>query len=128
MDPKMIEETARLVAAYVSHNAVSISELPALIQSTYKALTTTGEGTVVVEAQQPAVSVKKSVSASAVICLECGKGQKMLKRHLHTAHDLTPDEYRTKWNLPLDYPMVAPDYAARRSELAKTIGLGKKRV
>lgn len=120
--------TAKLVAAYVGDNAVSIGDVPALIASTYAALVNTASPEPSsVERQLPAVSVKKSVAADAIVCLECGKRQKMLKRHLHTAHGLSVEDYRSKWSLPADYPMVAPDYAARRSQLAIDHGLGRKK-
>lgn len=118
----------KIVAAYVGNNTLTISDIPVLIQAAYAALVSViSPAPVPVEARPPAVAVKKSVTAGAIICLECGKSQKMLKRHLLTAHALTVDDYRTKWSLPADYPMVAPYYAARRSELAKASGLGFSR-
>ncbi len=118
----------KIVAAYVGNNTLTISDIPDLIQAAYTALVRAiSPAPAPVEAQPPAVAVKKSVTPGAIICLECGKSQKMLKRHLLTAHDLTVDDYRAKWSLPADYPMVAPDYAARRSELAKASGLGFSR-
>ncbi len=118
--------TADIVAAYVSNNPVPVGELPKLIGDIHAALN--GIGTPVVEPivkQEPAVSIKKSVTPDFIICLEDGKKFKSLKRHLQH-FDLTPDQYRQKWNLPADYPMVAPNYAATRSALAKSIGLGRK--
>lgn len=121
--------TARLVAAYLGNTAVAIGDVSPLIASTYAALINTASPEPApAEHQPPAVSVKKSVTADAIVCLECGKRQKMLKRHLHTAHDLTVEDYRSKWSLPADYPMVAPDYAARRSQLAIDHGLGRKKA
>lgn len=127
--PNFIELSADIVSAYVSNNSVPASELPTLLSSIYAALTKS------VQAQSqepqaeltPAVPVKKSVTADAIICLEDGKKFKSLKRHLRTTYDMTPEQYRTKWGLPVDYPMVAPSYAKARSELAKTMGLGQQR-
>jgi len=116
----------QIVSAYVQHNTISSAEIPSLISQIYAALTTVGE-TKVEETLVPAVTVKKSVTSEAIICLECGKSLSMLKRHLKTDHDLTPAQYREKWKLPLSYPMTAPDYASRRSELALKIGLGRKK-
>lgn len=124
----MIELTTKLVAAYLGNNPMAARDIPDLIRSTYAALATAATPEPpAAERQQPAVSIRKSVTAEAIICLDCGQSQKMLKRHLATAHGLTVDEYRTKWSLPADYPMVAPDYAAHRSQLAFKIGLGRKR-
>ena len=121
----MIDLTTRIVAAYVAKNPITVDGLADLIRTTYAALlnTSTAEQPVP-EKGQPAVPIKKSVKPDAIHCLECGKGQKMLKRHLAAAHGLTVDEYRAKWSLAKDYPMVAPDYAEHRSALAKKIGLG----
>ncbi len=120
--------TAKLVAAYLRGNTIAVSDVPTLIGSTYTALAnTTVPEPLPAEHQSPAVSVKKSVTPDAIICLDCGKSQKMLKRHLHTAHNLSVEDYRSKWSLPADYPMVAHDYAARRSQLAITFGLGRKK-
>ena len=118
--------TAKIVSAHVAKNQLGADALPALIQSVYRSLATAGEVEVKPEAQAPAVPVKKSVFPDYIICLEDGKKLKMLKRHLKTSYNLTPDEYRTKWSLPHDYPMVAPSYASHRSMLAKKIGLGRK--
>jgi predicted transcriptional regulator len=128
--PNYIELAADLVSAFVSNNPVPASELPALIGSVHQALTKVAKGTSepAVEAPKaPAVSVRKSVQPDYIICLEDGKRFKSLKRHLRTVYDLTPDQYRAKWGLAHDYPMVAPNYAAARSELAKQLGLGQKR-
>jgi predicted transcriptional regulator len=120
--------TAEIVAAHVSNNAVSMSDLPNLIRDVHRTVSSLGTAAAapfVDEAKAPAVSVKKSVTPDYLICLEDGKKLKMLKRHLHTSYGLTPDAYRAKWGLPKDYPMVAPNYAAKRSALAKQIGLGR---
>ncbi|WP_062227363.1 MucR family transcriptional regulator [Aureimonas frigidaquae] len=125
----LMELTAEVVAAYVSNNSVPVAELPALISDVYGALgrTTAAPAAQPVEKPKPAVPVKKSVSDDFIICLEDGKKFKSLKRHLMTHYNLTPEEYREKWDLPADYPMVAPNYAAARSRLAKQMGLGHKR-
>src|ERR1700751_4812832 len=118
--------TAQIVSAHVSNNAIQAEALPALILSVYKTLTGTGVETPQPEKRQPAVAVKRSVFPDYIICLEDGKKLKMLKRHLKTAYDMTPDQYRARWGLPADYPMVAPNYAKQRSKLAKEIGLGTR--
>lgn len=121
--------SADIVGAYVSNNSVSASDLPGLIATVHAALSKAATG-VVEEAPvelKPAVSVKKSVNPDFIICLEDGKKFKSLKRHLRTKFDLSPEEYRAKWGLPSDYPMVAPNYATARSELAKKMGLGQQR-
>ena len=121
--------TADVVSAYVGNNSVAPADLPGLIQSVHSALSTVGSETVaepVVELK-PAVPVKKSVTPDYIVCLEDGKQFKSLKRHLSTKYDMTPEDYRAKWGLPSDYPMVAPNYAAARSELAKKMGLGQQR-
>jgi predicted transcriptional regulator len=127
--PNYIELSADIVSAYVSNNSVPATDLPSLLQSVYAALTKTAQGQREEPQAElvPAVSVRKSVTPDAIICLDDGKKFKSLKRHLRTTYDMTPDDYRTKWNLPPDYPMVAPSYAGKRSELAKSIGLGKRR-
>jgi|SRR5579859_3448268 len=123
----MIDLTAKLVAAYLRGNAVDASELPALIKSTHAAFVgVTQPPEAPATPQAPFISVKKSVTPDAIICLECGKPQQMIKRHLHTAHGLSTDGYKTKWSLPSDYPMVAPNYAQKRSQLAIASGLGQK--
>ncbi len=116
-----------IIAAFVGHNSVPASELPSLITSVHKALTgiATGEESKTPEPQQPAVSVKKSIGADFIVCLEDGRKFKSLKRHLRTKYNLSPEEYRAKWALPKDYPMVAPAYAEARSNLAKQMGLGQ---
>jgi predicted transcriptional regulator len=124
-----IELAADIVAAYVSNNSVPTAELPSLINSVFASLTQAAVGRTEekVERKEPAVPVKKSVTPDFIICLEDGKKFKSLKRHLRTTYDMTPEQYRAKWNLPADYPMVAPNYAKARSELAKTMGLGQQR-
>jgi predicted transcriptional regulator len=124
----LIELTADIVAAYVSTNNVSSDSLTSLIGDVHKALYRTARGTAAPKAAPPtpAVPVRKSMAAQHIVCLEDGKAFKSLKRHLRTHHDLTPDEYRQKWGLPADYPMVAPDYAKARSHLARKMGLGRK--
>ncbi|GBD47889.1 MucR family transcriptional regulator [Methylopila sp. Yamaguchi] len=121
---------ADVVSAYVGNNSVPSADLPALIQSVHAALTATAKGKVEEPAVElkPAVPVKKSVSPDYIICLEDGKQFKSLKRHLRTKYDMSPEDYRAKWGLPADYPMVAPNYAAARSELAKKMGLGQQRA
>ncbi len=114
---------AKLATSYVGNNKVKPAEIPALIGSIHEALSKLESGEAV---REPAVPVDKSVKRNEIICLECGKGQKMLKRHLTAAHGLTPEEYRARWGLGRDYPLVAPNYAKQRSEFAKKIGLGRK--
>ena len=125
----LMELTAEVVAAYVSNNSLPVSELPSLISDVYGALgrTTAAPAVAQAEKQKPAVSPKKSVTDDYIICLEDGKKFKSLKRHLMTHYNLSPEEYREKWDLASDYPMVAPNYAAARSRLAKQMGLGHKR-
>jgi len=140
-DTTVLALTARVVAAHVSHNEVEAEELPGLIRSVYEALNSVGTEFGHDEAEHehdhhhdhaheplvPAVPPEASVFNDYIICLEDGKKQKTLKRHLQSAHGLTPEAYRARWDLPPNYPMVAPDYAERRSELAKSIGLGTRR-
>ena len=124
----LITLTADIVAAHVSNNSVAVSDLPVLIQNVHGALSGLGGPAPVAEVkQEPAVSVRSSVKPDYVVCLEDGKKLKMLKRHLMTHYQMTPEQYRAKWNLPADYPMVAPNYAEQRRTLAKKIGLGTKR-
>ena len=118
--------TAEIISAHVAHNAVAAGSLPALIQDVYRSLTGAANAPHVSDKLVPAVPVKKSVFPDHIICLEDGKKLKMLKRHLKSAYGLTPEAYRIRWGLPPDYPMVCPDYARRRSTLAKQIGLGTK--
>jgi predicted transcriptional regulator len=124
-----IELAADIVSAYVSNNTVPTHELPGLITEIHAALQRVSSGTVEapVEPAKPAVPVKKSVNADFLICLEDGKKFKSLKRHLRTQYNMSPEQYREKWGLPADYPMVAPSYAAARSRLAKEMGLGQQR-
>jgi len=123
----VIEMTADIVSAYVGNNTVSVTELPSLIKQIHDALAGVSAGAtqVPVEAKAPAVSVRKSIRPEFLICLEDGRKFKSLKRHLRTKYDLSPEEYRAKWGLAKDYPMVAPNYAAARSALAKSMGLGQ---
>ncbi len=120
--------TTEIVSAHVGNNTVPVSDVPGLVRTVYEALSgLEGEGADIgAERQKPAVPSKDSVTNDHLICLEDGKQLKMLKRHLKTAYNMTPEEYREKWNLPSDYPMVAPSYAERRSKLAKKIGLGTR--
>ncbi len=123
----MLELTSRIVAAHVSNNTVSVNDLPSLIEQVYTSLNQVGGDEVNGDGRPaPAIPVKKSITPDYIICLEDGKKLKMLKRHLKTAYDMTPEEYRERWNLPPDYPMVAPNYAKQRSRLAKKIGLGTR--
>jgi predicted transcriptional regulator len=126
--PDLLGLTATIVSAHVAHNPVGAEALPALIQSVYRSLSTAGEAQPppAASAQVPAVPPKKSVFPDYIVCLEDGKKLKMLKRHLQTSYGLSPDAYRAKWGLPANYPMVAPNYAATRSDLAKKLGLGRK--
>ncbi|MHA7774686.1 Ros/MucR family transcriptional regulator [Roseibium sp. M-1] len=128
-DANLIDLTADIVSAYVGNNTVASADLPGLINEVYGALQKTVAGSVEPEPEplKPAVPVKKSVTPDFIICLEDGKKFKSLKRHLRTHYNVTPEEYREKWGLDADYPMVAPNYAAARSELAKKMGLGQQR-
>jgi predicted transcriptional regulator len=127
--PNFIELTASIVSAYVSNNPVPSAELPTLIGQVHTALSrvSSGQGDTITEPLRPSIPVKKSISPDYIICLEDGKKFKSLKRHLRAQYNLTPEQYRTKWGLPKDYPMVAPSYAAARSNLAKQMGLGQQR-
>lgn len=122
--------TAEIVSAYVSNNAISPADLPRLMADVHTAIAGLAQqdatAAVSAEKPKPAVPIRRSVTPDYIICLEDGKKFKSLKRHLQTHHNMTPDEYRARWGLPLDYPMVAPSYAEQRSKLAKKIGLGKK--
>lgn len=124
-----IELAADIVSAYVSNNSVAAADLPGLINSVHNALANVSAGKVeiVAEPQKPMISVKKSITPDYIICLEDGKKFKSLKRHLRTQYNMSPEDYREKWGLPADYPMVAPNYAAARSQLAKQMGLGQQR-
>ena len=118
--------TAKIVAAHVSNNSVALAELPGLIHQVHQALSGIGSAVAPGVRPEPAVPIKKSVTPDYIVCLEDGKKLKMLKRHLKTAYNLTPEQYRERWDLPLDYPMVAPNYAKQRSQLARDLGLGTK--
>src|SRR5215216_3781705 len=124
-----IELAADIVSAYVSNNSVPAGDLPSLISEVHLALARVGNGTAEApaEAPKPAIAIKKSVTPDYIVCLEDGKKFKSLKRHLRTQYNMTPEQYREKWTLPADYPMVAPNYAAARSQLAKQMGLGQQR-
>ena len=128
MRETLITLTSDIVAAHVSNNSVAVSDLPLLISNVHGALAGLGTAAPEPEAkkQEPAVSVRSSIKPDYIVCLEDGKKLKMLKRHLMTHYNMTPDQYRARWNLPADYPMVAPEYAAKRKELAVRIGLGRK--
>jgi predicted transcriptional regulator len=125
---ELLQMTAQVVSAYVGNNTISEGHLPEVIRSVYGSLTSldAAAGAEAVPEQKPAVPIKRSVTPDYIVCLEDGKKLKMLKRHLRTTYDLTPDEYRAKWGLAADYPMVAPNYAKQRSAFAKKIGLGKR--
>ncbi|MFO1149308.1 MAG: MucR family transcriptional regulator [Alsobacter sp.] len=127
--PNYIELAADIVSAYVSNNAVSAGDLPSLIGDVHNALIRVSTGAVELpsETPKPAISVKKSITPDYIVCLEDGKKFKSLKRHLRTQYNMSPEEYREKWGLPADYPMVAPNYAEARSQLAKQMGLGQQR-
>lgn len=130
MDAKVniVDMTAEIVSAYVGHNSVASDDLSSLIKAVYLALHDAAEGNGLARSEplRPAISVKKSITPDYLICLEDGKKFKSLKRHLRTHYDLSPEAYRAKWGLPQDYPMVAPKYAAARSQLARDMGLGQK--
>ena len=130
MDTELITLTGQIVSAFVSKNSVQASDLPALISSVYQALKSAGQPSVAQPEGptelKPAVPIKKSVTPDYIVCLEDGKKLKMLKRHLNSSYNMTPDEYRARWGLPADYPMVAPNYAKSRSDLALKLGLGRR--
>ena len=126
MDTDVLGLTAQIVSAHVAHNTVGVDALPGLIQDVYRTLSGVGHVEPPAERPQPAVPVKKSIFADYLVCLEDGRKLKMLKRHLKTSYNMTPEQYRDKWGLAPDYPMVAPAYARHRSSLAKKIGLGTK--
>ena len=125
---RLLSQTVEIVSSYVANNTVLLSDLPRLIEETYAALEAQGDSAETGDPSRPrpAVPIKKSVQPDHIVCLEDGKQLKMLKRHLKTAYNMTPEDYRERWNLPADYPMVAPNYARRRSQLAKQIGLGRR--
>ncbi len=122
----LIQNTTEIVSSFVANNSVPASELPALIKSVAETFRGIDSPNSAPEPTKPAVPVKKSVQPDFIVCLEDGKKLKMLKRHLRTAYDMSPDEYRERWGLPSNYPMVAPNYAKQRSKLAKKIGLGRR--
>ncbi|MEL6529331.1 MAG: MucR family transcriptional regulator [Pseudomonadota bacterium] len=127
MKETLITLTSDIVAAHVSNNDVAVEDVPSLITNVFGALQGLGEDAEPEEAPpEPAVSIRASVKPDYIVCLEDGKKLKMLKRYLRTNYDMTPEEYRARWNLPADYPMVAPNYAEKRRDLAKKIGLGRK--
>lgn len=127
MKETLITLTSDIVAAHVSNNDVGVDDVPSLITNVFGALSSLGETAETPEERpEPAVSVRASVKPDYIVCLEDGKKLKMLKRYLRTNYDMTPEEYRARWNLPSDYPMVAPNYAEKRRDLAKKIGLGRK--
>jgi predicted transcriptional regulator len=128
-DQELLRLTAEIVSSFAGHNTVATGDLPALISGVFRALRTAGQAEAegkAAEAPTPAVPIRRSIQHDFLVCLEDGKKVTMLKRYLATRHGLTPEEYRKRWGLAKDYPMVAPSYAARRSELAKRIGLGRK--
>jgi predicted transcriptional regulator len=127
--PNYIALTAEIVSAYVSNNSVAAGDIPALINQVHAALSrvSNGHSDGGADSPKPAISLKRSVTPEYIVCLEDGKKFKSLKRHLRTQYNMTPEQYRDKWSLPADYPMVAPNYAAARSELAKQMGLGQQR-
>lgn len=126
MSETLITLTSDIVAAHVSNNNVAVEDVPSLIQNVFGALAGLGSKEVVEVRPEPAVSVRSSIKPDHLVCLEDGKKMKMLKRHLMTDHGMTPEEYRARWDLQPDYPMVAPNYAEKRRELAKKIGLGRQ--
>ncbi|WP_066532606.1 MucR family transcriptional regulator [Erythrobacter sp. CCH5-A1] len=127
MKETLITLTSDIVAAHLSNNDVAVGDVPGLITNVYNALANLGEVAVVEEAKpQPAVAIRNSVKPEYIVCLEDGKKLKMLKRYLRTNFNMSPEEYRARWGLPADYPMVAPNYAEKRRDLAKKIGLGRK--
>ncbi len=125
--PDLIELVSEIVSAYVAHNTVPVAELPKLIEKVHGVLSELGGNGAVPEKQElkPAVAIRKSVTDDHIVCLEDGKQFKSLKRHLRTRYNMSPEEYREKWGLPADYPMVAPNYAKQRSQLARAMGLGQ---
>jgi predicted transcriptional regulator len=125
-DQIIITLTAQIVSAHVAANDVSLIQLPAIIRDVYQALATVAQASAEPTKPVPSVDAKKSVFADHIVCLDCGQSLKMLKRHISAEHQMTPDEYRAKWGLPPSYPMVASEYAAARSKLAKDHGLGRK--
>lgn len=125
MSENALELTARIVAAHVGNNSVDADQLRTLIQEVHRALISAGEPAIPPQTKEPAVPVKKSVFDDHIVCLECGKSFRVLKRHLETDHKMSTDQYRQRFSLPREYPLVAPEYAETRSKLAKQIGLGR---
>lgn len=125
---ELLNLTTEIVSAHLSNNTVESSEIPEIIEKVYKTLSSIQSDAPLslIDRPQPAVPIKRSITPDYIICLEDGKKLKMLKRHLKTAYNMSPEQYRERWNLPADYPMVAPNYAKKRSKLAKDIGLGKR--
>jgi predicted transcriptional regulator len=123
---EILKLTARIVSAHIANHDVSADQLPSLIRDVHGTLATVGQTPPEAPSAEPAVDVKKSVFADHILCLGCGQSLKLLKRHISADHQMTPDQYRAKWNLPASYPMVAPEYAAERSRLTKASGLGRK--
>lgn len=125
---ELAQMTVEIITAYVANNAVQASDLPKLIADVHASISGLDQQTeeTAVEPQKPAVPIRRSLSPDQIICLDCGLQYKSIKRHLQVSHGMTPDEYRAKWGLPADYPMVAPNYSAQRSKLAKKSGLGRK--
>jgi predicted transcriptional regulator len=126
VENEILSLTADIVSAHVANNNVAAVQLPGLIRDVHQTLSTVGQAPAEPIKAEPSVSALKSVFADHILCLDCGQSFKTLKRHIRTDHQMTPDEYRTKWDLPPSYPMVTPEYAATRSELAKDNGLGRK--
>ncbi len=125
---KFVDQTAEIVAAYVSHNTIGMDQLPGLIAQVHTALSNISDTPAAPgEPLRPAVPVRRSITPDYLVCLEDGKKFKSLKRHLRTQYKMSPEQYRERWSLPADYPMVAPNYAERRSQLAKKMGLGQQR-
>ena len=125
MENEIISLTAQIVSAHVAGNDILVGQLPGLIREVHQALATAGQAPAEPIKAEPAVAVKKSVFADHIVCLDCGGSFKTLKRHISTDHQMTPDEYRAKWGLPMSYPMVASEYAATRSKMAKAMGLDR---
>jgi predicted transcriptional regulator len=128
VENEMLILTAEIVSAHVANNDVAVQQLPALIRNVHKALSTVGRTAAEPITAEPTVAVKKSVFADRIVCLGCGESFRLLKRHILADHQMTPDQYRTKWGLPPSYPLVAAEYAAARSKLAFASGLGRKAV
>jgi len=124
---ELLALTSEIVSSYVANNTLPANEIPAVIEQVFKTLSNVDQDAGIhADRPKPAVPIKKSITPEYIVCLEDGKQLKMLKRHLKTAYDMSPEEYRERWGLPADYPMVAPEYAKKRSALAKDIGLGKR--